>query len=567
MPYREFLGWVEQRLSATGGEGPHGYDCAASFRADIALLDDSLRRHSGANAGHFAVQRLLWRIDTFGFHLATLDLRQHAEVHDAALAALLGDEQWSGREPAAKARYLRRLLDDDAVPRAGSTPVTGAEDTLEVFRTVGRALPSFGHHAFGAYIISMSRSAADALGVLVLARSADCVDGNGHVPLDIVPLFETVDDLDGATQTMRSLFEDPAYRRHLVARGGSQMVMLGYSDSARDAGIVASRWALQQAQIALQALGRETGLRITFFHGRGGSLSRGGSKTERAVIAAPRGSVDGRLRFTEQGEVIHRKYGIRALALRNLEQTTGAVLRASLRPRPTEPREAEWRRVMNAMAGSSRRHYRALVYERGDFIGYFRTVTPIDVIERLRIGSRPSRRSAADSIDSLRAIPWVFAWSQNRAGLTGWYGAGTALAGALAAEGRETLAEMARDWPFFATLIDDLEMVMAKSDMAIFERYSRLSAAHEAFYPQINAEFSRARDAILAIKRGAELLAADHRLRISIRLRNPYVDPMSILQIDLLNRWREAGRPEEGPLFHALVATVNGIAAGIQNTG
>lgn len=343
--------------------------------------------------------------------------------------------------------------------------------------------------------------------------------------------------------------------------------MLGYSDSAKDGGMLASRWALQRTQIALTELARDSGVRIAFFHGRGGSISRGGGKTERAVIAAPRGSVDGYLRLTEQGEVIHRKYGIRAIALRNLEQATGAVLRATLRPRAPEPREEQWRAIASELARDARAHYRALVHENPDFPAYFRAATPIDVIERLRIGSRPSKRAGTGDVGSLRAIPWVFAWSQNRAGLTAWYGVGTALQRALDTHGRDTLAEMAQDWPFFGTLIDDLEMMLAKSEPGIFERYSLLAGElHERFHPGIAAEFERTRAAVLAIKGSDELLAGDYRLRQSIRLRNPYVDPISLLQVDLLARWRAADRPDDA-LYEALVATVNGISAGIQNTG
>ena len=260
-------------------------------------------------------------------------------MHDAALAALLADADWSDAQRR-RARWRGCMRCWPATTVAAPAAVPPRPSTLDVFRTVARLRPRYGARAFGPYIVSMSRSAADALAVLALARLAGCVDGDGRVPLDVAPLFETVADLDAAADTLRALFADPVYRAHLAARGDRQVVMLGYSDSAKDGGIVASRWALQQTQIALTALARDSGVRIAFFHGRGGSISRGGGKTERAVIAAPRGSVDGCLRLTEQGEVIHRKYGIRALALRTLEQTTGAVLRATLRPRPPEPREA-----------------------------------------------------------------------------------------------------------------------------------------------------------------------------------------------------------------------------------
>jgi phosphoenolpyruvate carboxylase len=243
------------------------------------------------------------------------------------------------------------------------------------------------------------------------------------------------------------------------------------------------------------------------------------------------------------------------------------VLRATLRPRPPEPREANWRAIVDDIATLARAKYRGLVYETQGFADYFRAATPLDVIERLRIGSRPSRRGGAGGVESLRAIPWVFSWSQNRCGLTAWYGVGTGLQRGIHKHGLEALTEMARDWPFFATMVDDVEMVLAKSDLAIFERYSRLAGdAHGQFYPGIAEEFERTREAVLAIKGATDLLQGDRRLRQSIRLRNPYVDPISLLQVDLLARWRAAGRPEDA-LFHALVATVNGIAAGVQNTG
>ena len=565
MPYRQLLLLVAERLaeSERGREG--GYPDANAFIADVRLVLDSLRAHRGLHAGGFAVQRLLRRAQTFGFHLATLDLRQDSAMHDAALAALLGDADWSTRPVDARVARLQALLGGDERIAASSDDT--ARRTLAVFRTVAELRPRYGERAFGPYIVSMSRSAADALAVLALARIAGCIDEDGRVPLDVAPLFETVADLDAAEGVVRALFADPLYRTHLAARGERQLVMLGYSDSAKDGGLVASRWALQQTQIALTKLAREAGIRIVFFHGRGGSASRGGGKTERAVIASPRGSVDGFLRLTEQGEVIHRKYGIRALALRNLEQMTGAVLRATLRPRPPEPREAGWREAATTIAAASRTTYRGLVHDDARFPDYFRAATPIDVIERLRIGSRPSRRGGEGGIDRLRAIPWVFAWSQNRAGLTGWYGVGSGIAAAIERFGRDTLAEMTRDWPFFAQLVDDVEMVLAKSDLGIFERYSQLAGdLHAPFFATIRAEFERTRTAILDLKGEDELLAGDLRLRQSIRLRNPYVDPISLLQVDLLARWRAADRDDDN-LLRALITTVNGISAGIQNTG
>ncbi|MBW8823572.1 MAG: phosphoenolpyruvate carboxylase [Xanthomonadales bacterium] len=530
MPYRQLLHLVDARLAATMDDAPGAYATAAEFIADLDLVDASLRGGRGGHAGAEALWRVRIRARSFGFHLAALDLRQDSAVHEVALAQPSSDV---------------------------------AKATLDVFAAMREARQRYGERAFGPYIISMSRNAGDVLAVLELARMAGF---DGDIPIDVAPLFETIDDLRAAPGVMRGLFADPDYRRHLQARGNRQMVMLGYSDSAKDGGMLSSRWTLQRSQRVLTELARETGVRIVFFHGRGGTVSRGGGNSVRAVIAAPRGSVDGVLRLTEQGEVIHRKYGIRALALRNLEQLTGAVLQASLRPRATDGREEAWRRVMTTLADAARSHYRALVHEDPGFVEYFRKATPIDVIERLQFGSRPSRRRDG-GIEQLRAIPWVFAWSQNRSQLTGWYGTGTALERGIAEHGLEAMATMARDWPFFAATLGDLEVALATADMDIFERYSRLAGIDgERYFAQIRDEHARACAAVQRLRGSDRLLADDYRLRLAIRLRNPYVDPISLLQVDLLRRWRDGDRTDEA-VFTALKETVNGIAAGIQHTG
>jgi len=564
MPYGELLRLIEARVSETSRNAEAAYANVDELIEDLRLIDTSLQHHRGEHAGRFGLGRVIRRAQCFGFHLAALDLRQDSAIHDAALSEFLSQNEFARLSPEQRAPILHALIRDGASAKEESALT---KPVLDVFRALRDGRQRFGAQAFGPYIVSMSRSAADALAVLALARIAGFADEKNHIALDVAPLFETVADLEASEASLRSLFADPVYREHLQQRGMRQMVMLGYSDSAKDGGILASRWALQRTQVALTALAQESGIRIVFFHGRGGSASRGGGKTERAVMASPRGSVDGYLRLTEQGEVIHRKYGVRALAERNLEQMTAAVLRATLRPRVLEPREAHWRDMVTQMAETARKNYRSLVHEDPDFAAYFRAATPIDVIERLRIGSRPSRRGNKGGVESLRAIPWVFSWSQNRSGLTGWYGIGTALLAAIEQHGETAVAEMAKDWSFFATFLDDVEMVLAKSDMAIFERYSLLAGdAHAHYFRLIRDEFLRCQQAILSIKNETGLLQRDQRLAQSIRLRNPYVDPISLLQVDLLHRWRAADRPEDA-LFQALVATVNGIAAGVQNTG
>ena len=564
MPYRLFNDLMRARLEATLDDAPGSYAAPEEFAEDVQLILDSLQANRGMHAGWFAVRRLLWRVRSFGFHLARLDVRQESSVHARAVAAALGREDWEDLDAVERAQVLGPYA-------SGSQPLPASEEEGNprldaVFAALADARQRHGSDAVGSYIISMAHDRADVLTVLALARRGGLVDADA-VPLDIVPLFETVDDLRGGTETLRDLLADSVYRQHLRARGDVQMVMLGYSDSGKDGGIAASRWGLQRAQVELLELAAEAGIRLTFFHGRGGSIIRGGGKTSRALEAAPRGSVDGRLRVTEQGEVIHRKYGIRALALRSLEQMTGAVLQYSLRPRAPESREPQWRQVMDTVAEASSRAYRGFVGER-DFMQYFRLATPIDVIERMTLGSRPSRRLGQDAaLANLRAIPWVFAWSQARAVVPGWYGVGSGLQAAVDAGHEEALREMATDWPFFRTFLDDVAMVLSKGDLNIAELFSRLSGPlHERFFPRIGEELALTKRWVKSLTGQQSLLQHDPRLALSIRLRNPYVDPISVLQVDLLRRWR-ATDGEDEELLRALVACVNGVSQGVQNTG
>jgi len=443
-----------------------------------------------------------------------------------------------------------------------------AERTLAVFRAFEEARETYGSRAVGPFILSMARDADDVLTALVLARWGGMGSKSGKgIPLDVAPLFETVADLESAPEVMRRLAEDDLYRRHLTGRGDRQMVMLGYSDSNKDGGLAASRWALHRGQAALLAALEGTGLHLTFFHGRGGTVGRGGGKTHRAVLAAPPGSIAGTLRMTEQGEVIEDKYGLRGIAMRTLERTVGSVALVTAIPRRPDPREERWRAVLDDLAEASRVAYRTLVYDHPDFPMYFRHATPIDVIERLSIGSRPPARRGGGGIENLRAIPWVFSWTQSRHLLPGWFGLGTGLEKAREEHGNEMLHAMAEGWPFFRNLLDDAEMVLAKADLGIAARYADLAEeTGTRLFPQIREEHARTVQTILDLKGTESLLAHDPTLQRSIRLRNPYVDPMSLLQVDLPRRWRETDRQDEA-LFSALLATVHGIAQGLQNTG
>jgi phosphoenolpyruvate carboxylase len=564
MPYRSFLKFVAARLEATLHEQPGAYVSADEFIDDVGLVEKSLVAHGGKHAGAYAVGRLLWRARTFGFHLARLDVRQDARVHDEALSALLDDAEFANHDTSTRVKTLRPYAAGERSFVAGDDH-DAATMLREVFATLADSRKRYGQEATGLYIISMAESAADVLAVLALARRGGLVE-DGRVPLDVAPLFETIDDLAGGAETLQALLDDPVYREHLKARGDRQWVMLGYSDSGKDGGTLASKWSLQRAQVDLLDVAAKAGIRVAFFHGRGGSASRGGSRITPALMASPRGSVGGVLRVTEQGEVIHRKYGIRALAVRNLEQTLGAVMRASLRPREVEVRESAWKDTMARLSAESRKAYRAFVDTEG-FVDYFRGATPIDVIERMTLGSRPARRRSMKGVEDLRAIPWVFSWTQCRAVLTGWYGLGSALEVVAKECGEEHLVHMAREWPFVSTMLDDVEMVLAKADIDIAEAFSKLAGPlHERFFPVVRAEFERTVAWVLKLKGADELLAGDPRLATSIRLRNPYVDPMSLLQVDLLKRWRATGGKDDA-LLNALVACVNGVSQGLQNTG
>ena len=564
MPYRSLLTVIGARLEATLEDShPEGYTTATELLDDLQLIARSLVDHHGLHAGAYAVQRLIRRVRTFGLHLARLDVRQDSRVHDDALAALLDNAAWPQLVPDERTHQLRDYASGKArFPISHADVVTSLYD---VFATLGDARRRYGREAVGLYIISMARSAADVLAVLALARYGGLVE-NDSVPLNIAPLFETVDDLKNAPATLRALLADPVYRQHLAARNDQQWVMLGYSDSGKDGGTLASRWGLQRAQVELLEVANAAGIHLAFFHGRGGSASRGGARITPALMSSPRGAVAGVLRVTEQGEVIHRKYGIRALALRNLEQTVGAVLCASLRPRETEAREERWREQMNSLSTISRQSYRAFV-EHEHFVDYFRAATPIDVIEKMTLGSRPASRRSMRGVQDLRAIPWVFAWTQCRSILPGWYGLGSALEQGVQQYGEAALVEMAHDWPFFSNLLDDVEMVLAKCDLDIAEAFSKLSGSlHDEFFGLIRSEFERTRHWLLQLNKSSALLQDNPRLAASIRLRNPYVDPMSLMQVDLLQRWR-AGEGADDALLQALVACVNGVSQGLQNTG
>jgi phosphoenolpyruvate carboxylase len=565
MPYRVFLRLVQERLQSTYDDDVFPYERVGQFQADLDLIAESLEQNKGHNAGLFTVNRLRRRVETFGFRLVTLDVRQDAEVHRQVVGECLGEEDWADQPAAYRTKRIAEAIENrESAPLTLSTQ---ARKTIAVFQAIAFCRRKYGSKAIGPFVVSMTQGADDILSVLLLAAWGELHNRRGEVPLDVAPLLETVDDLDRGPGILRELLSVRLYREHLATRGNRQTVMMGYSDSNKDGGLASARWALQNAQETLVKTVEHEDVELTLFHGRGGTISRGGSKTHAAVLGAPPGTVNGRLRVTEQGEIINEKYGLRGIALRTLEQMVGSVALATALPRHRGNDKPEWHAMMNVMARESRAAYRELVYDDPDFYRYFRGATPIDLIERMRIGSRPSSRRRQAGIEDLRAIPWVFAWTQARFLLPGWYGFGTGLRKASEQFDDASFRDMFQEWYFMRALTADVEMVLAKADLGIAALYSQLAGdLHAEFFPRISAEYELARNLILDYSQHEELLEGDSTLQRAIMLRNPYVDPMSLMQVDLLSRWRESGYTDDD-VFDALLASVNGIAQGLQNTG
>ena len=575
MPYRVLLGQIAERLRATYDHRSGQYERVEQLTDDLQIIVNSLEANRGRYAGLFLIRRFLRRVRTFGLHLATLDVRQNAEVHRQIVGRALDEAGWDTRPAAERIDRLR-----DALARDESPPdllEAAGKRALWVFEAMDYCRHRYGQAAVGSYVISMARDIDDVLSVLLLARWAGLLDnGTGQVALDVAPLFESVAALDAAGPTLARLLADPIYRDHLAARGNRQVVMIGYADSNKESGITASRWVLRKAQEAMLAACAKAGVQLMVFHGRGGSISRGGSRTEAVVSSLPTTVSGGQLRVTEQGETINDRYGLQPIALRTFEQALNTLALAVAGER-RETIKPGWEDAMQLLADASRSRYRSFVHDDPHFFEFFQAVTPVDVIERMQIGSRPLVRGGGSGVDTIRAVPWMFAWSQSRHMLPGWFGAGTGLAAVIDRHGEALVADMYRDWPFFEGLMDDVEMRLARADMDIARHYEHLYQGDvERYSKTIRQEYELTRRLVLQLKGCARLLDAEPTLQRSIWLRNPYVDPIHLMQVHLLRRWREAGSPNgryrdgDDPdlrLFPALVTSVNAIAHGLQGTG
>jgi len=573
-PYRWALGFMRHRLRQTrarlaSSRRRGGYAGADELRADVAAIAESLVGHGATRAAYGSVQDLAWQVDTFGLHLASLELRQHRAVHAAALAAL--------RRGSPMARPLPGL-------EAAGTVTT--DEVLATLRAAWTIQGELGEGACHTYVVSFTERPSDVLDVLELARrsrAADpgrATDPREPVPLDIVPLLESSAALDGADRLLTELLTDPDYRAHLERRGDRQEVMLGYSDSNRELGFLAAAWALYRAQARLVEAAQRSGVQLLLFHGRGGAIGRGGGSANRAVLAQPHGSVDGRLKVTQQGEVVAARFADPRVALRELEQMTHAAIVATVRHRDPRAQRSDrrWWAALDELAGESRAAYRHLVWEDPHFERFFGLATPIGAIASLNLGSRPAARGAVDrppSLEAVRAIPWVFAWSQARIGLPAWYGLGSALTTYRrrhGARGTAALRRAAEEWPFLASTLDTAAVGLAVADMEVGAAYAALAGTDEPMrriWTAIADEHARSVAELLALTGRSRLLEAQPWLEQRIALRNPYVDALSTLQRAVLRELRglTAGDARRPRLERLAQVTISGIAAGLQHTG
>lgn len=544
---------------------------------DLKLIRDSLIASKSQYAAR-AVDRLMKQVSVFGLHLATVDLRQHSERHELAMDEITRmidlKKPYSGMNEDERVEWLtselntRRPLFSEQVEFSQNTA-----ETLNVFYLATAALDKISTKTIKSYVVSMTREVSDILAVLVLAKQANLHN------ISVVPLFETIDDLRHAPEIMDKLFSIPAYKEALNRRGNIKEIMIGYSDSSKDGGILTSSWELYKAQERLWEIAREHDVELRLFHGRGGTVGRGGGPSHEAIKAQPPGTVASRIKITEQGEVISSKYGLPEIAQRSLELTVAAVIEASLKTKELpEKRIKEWEQIMESLSGNAFNAYRKFVYDTEGFFDYFMQATPIEELQYLHIGSRPvSRKAGSKSINDLRAIPWVFGWTQSRHMLPGWLAVGTALENFVNADDSNInkLHEMYKDWEFFKSTISNIEMTLAKSDFDIALRYAEIMSDKETgmrIYNMLKDEYERTCNIILKITNKSELMEDNRVLLRSIEVRNPYVDPMSYLQAALLDRKRKneaTGKTsaQQDKLQHAILLTINGIASGMRNTG
>jgi phosphoenolpyruvate carboxylase len=582
-PYRRALTFIRERVRATMAYAPGGYAEPGELLADLRLVERALQADAGGFTAAGDLRDVIRQVEVFGFHYAKLDVREHARVHRRSLhevfAALGVCEDYEGLDEESRCELLCRHIADrrPLIPADIARFSEGTRETIETFRMLRGALTVRHRGAIETYIVSGTEGPSDLLEVLLLMKETSLTRAGGEeAMLRIVPLFEARATLEAAASTMDRLLSSAEYRSALRAVGDEQEVMIGYSDSNKDAGYVASSWAAYQAQIEIASVLREHGASWIFFHGRGGAIGRGGGPTSGAILALPPGTVLGRLKMTEQGEVLSAKYAVAEIAHRELELAASSTLVSGTAGGgpgggAVVERDPRFEAVMAEMADQSATMYRALVHEDPEFVRFFEAVTPIDMISRLRLGSRPSRRRSGGGIDDLRAIPWVFAWTQARIVLPAWYGLGSALNLARERHGVELLREMRDRWPFFASLLSNAEMALSKADLGIARHYVELwdsePGVRDRIWGLLEDEMALSIGELVAISGGSRLLDGEPVLQASIDRRNPFVDPLSFVQVELLRQLRAGASDASEERDRLGLLTINGIASGLRNTG
>ncbi|MDN4621012.1 phosphoenolpyruvate carboxylase [Paenibacillus sp. PsM32] len=589
-PYRIKIAYMLRKLNNILDESKKGtaesYSHMGELLEDLRVIDQSLRHHYADYVANTYVKKLIRQVELFGFHTATLDIRQHSQEHENALTEILASmkivEDYSKLSEEEKIELLGKLLTD---PRPlTSTYLNYSESTeecLAVYRTIFKAQKEFGTNCISSYLISMTQGASDILEVMIFAKEVGLFrqdpDGTVHSTLQAVPLFETIDDLHAAPQIMRQVLDLPAYRQSVAAMNNLQEIMLGYSDSNKDGGVVTANWELRLALNEITAMGAEYDIKLKFFHGRGGALGRGGMSLNRSILAQPPHTVGGGIKITEQGEVISSRYSLQGIAYRSLEQATSALITSAIIAKVGEPEgehNKKWEQIMEEISEVSLNKYQDLIFRDESFMSFFKGSTPLPEVGELNIGSRPSKRKNSDRFEDLRAIPWVFAWTQSRYLLPAWYAAGTGIEHFYQnkEENMAVLQQMYQEFPFFTTLVDTLQMAIAKADLIIAKEYAGMykdEEQRERIFGLIQEEFNRTRDLVLQITRQQDILDNVPVIQESVRLRNPYVDPLSYLQVQLLNELRNLREQDEDnpDLLREVLLTINGIAAGLRNTG
>lgn len=584
--YRIKLGIISHRLELTANDQVHGYLDAHALLEDLMLIQESIDLHHPKGTTLILLRKMIRQVELFGFHLASLDVRNHSGEHEITLTEIFRSigfcEDYSTLDEEDKLEILIRVLED---PRPLISIYDefsdNTQEMMDTFRMIKGVKDRFGERAIEVYLISMTTSVSDILEVLVLAKEAGLyrVYPNGRVKsrIHVAPLLETIDDLKSGPKIIKRLFDIPLYRKHLEARGDLQEIMLGYSDGSKDGGNLTANWELYKAQDEIHSISSTYDVRLKFFHGRGGSLGRGGGPLYSSLLSQPSITLGDGVKITEQGEVLSSRYLLSDIAYRSLEQATSVLLTAisgitETEKQPDMPTKEAYD-AMNEASDLALKKYESLIFNDPDFLAYFNQGTPLNELGELNIGSRPMKRKGSNKFEDLRAIPWVFAWTQSRQLLPAWYASGFGLRAYLDKTNNiELFREMYHNWPFFQATINNLQMALTKTDLDIAENYTKMTDNEEAskrIFNQIKEEFKRTKDVILEISEQEELMDHQPNIKESVRIRNPIVDPLNLIQVQLLNQLRmtDDSDPAYAQLLEEALLTINGIAAGLRNTG